>query len=145
MQNVRFTLPNGKEVPRHFHITEVGQIEKKFIDCGGTIRNEKVVSMQLWEGPDVWHRLEAEKLLKIIQLSEEQLALEDLEIEVEFQGDTIQKFALDLKNDQFILLAKHTACLAADNCGVSPEKIKLKLNELGNQAAQCCDPNSGCC
>ena len=49
--------PNGTEVPAHFHITEVGKVEKHFIDCGGTERKERVVNFQLWSSDDVEHRL----------------------------------------------------------------------------------------
>ena len=44
-----FELPNGTTVPAHFHVTEVGLVTKHFIDCGGTVRNEKVANFQLWE------------------------------------------------------------------------------------------------
>ena len=40
METVQFVLPNGSLIPPHFHITEVGQIEKRFIDCGGVLRKE---------------------------------------------------------------------------------------------------------
>ncbi|MBL7884337.1 MAG: hypothetical protein JNL69_09725, partial [Bacteroidia bacterium] len=59
---VNFIQPNGLPVPVHFHVTEVGQITKHFIDCGGTVRDEKVVNFQLWEANDVDHRLAPEKL-----------------------------------------------------------------------------------
>lgn len=36
---LNFVLPNGTIVPQHFHVTEVGQVTKNFIDCGGTVRN----------------------------------------------------------------------------------------------------------
>jgi hypothetical protein len=26
-------------VPTHYHITEVGKVQKDFIDCGGTVRS----------------------------------------------------------------------------------------------------------
>lgn len=67
---LQFVLPSGVKVPAHFHITEVGQINKKFIDCGGTVRAEKVINFQLWEDGDFDHRLGAKKLLDIITLSE---------------------------------------------------------------------------
>ena len=67
---VNFQLPNGTIVPPHFHVTEVGQINKKFIDCGGVVRNEKTVNFQLWEAGDFDHRLAPQKLLNIIALSE---------------------------------------------------------------------------
>ena len=38
-ETVRFRLENGTEVPDHFHVTEVGVMIKKFIDCGGAVRN----------------------------------------------------------------------------------------------------------
>ena len=41
LDNVEFQVENGTFVPEHFHVTEVGVITKHFIDCGGTIRNEK--------------------------------------------------------------------------------------------------------
>jgi hypothetical protein len=39
LSNLNFVLPNGTIIPKHFHVTEVGQITKHFIDCGGTVRN----------------------------------------------------------------------------------------------------------
>ncbi len=33
LENVEFQLENGTFVPEHFHVTEVGQIIKNFIDC----------------------------------------------------------------------------------------------------------------
>ena len=77
---VNFLKPDGTNVPKHFHITEVGQISKRFIDCGGTIRHENVISMQLWESIDFWHRLEPSKLISIIDLSIDKLGIEDHEI-----------------------------------------------------------------
>ena len=34
VDEVIFTQPDGKRVPAHFHVTEVGTVEKHFIDCG---------------------------------------------------------------------------------------------------------------
>ena len=75
LENVTFKLENGIFVPEHFHVTEVGVITKHFIDCGGAIRNEKVVNFQLWNANDFEHRLKPTKLLKIIKLSEEKLGI----------------------------------------------------------------------
>ena len=84
LDNVEFQLENGTFVPEHFHVTEVGQINKKFIDCGGVIRTEKVINFQLWNANDFEHRLKPTKLLNIIKLSEEKLGMQDAEIEVEY-------------------------------------------------------------
>jgi hypothetical protein len=143
VETVSFKLENGTPVPEHFHVTEVGVVSKQFIDCGGTIRNERVANFQLWNANDVEHRLKPAKLLNIIRLSEEQLGMEDLEIEVEYQGATIGKYSLDYDGNDFILLAKQTACLAEDSCGIPQEKKKINLTELINQNA--CTPGGGCC
>ena len=40
LDQLTFVLPNGSYVPPHFHLTEIGENSKKFVDCGGTIREE---------------------------------------------------------------------------------------------------------
>jgi len=142
---VNFKLPNGAFVPEHFHVTEVGIITKDFIDCGGTVRHEKVANFQLWNANDYEHRLKAEKLLKIIALSEKVLGMEDLEIEVEYQSDTIGKYDLGFDGEHFLLLPKQTACLAPDTCGVPAQKQKISLAELTPSQQSCCTPGGGCC
>ena len=142
LQNVEFQLEDGTFVPEHFHVTEVGEITKKFIDCGGVIRNEKVVNFQLWNADDYEHRLKPGKLLNIIRLSENKLGIEDAEIEVEYQSTTIGKYDLEFNGKHFILKNKKTACLAEDACGIPVEKPKVKLSEIQSSS---CTPNSGCC
>jgi hypothetical protein len=145
LTELTFILPNGQLVPPHFHVTEVGQIDKNYIDCGGTVRKERLISFQLWEANDFDHRLAAEKLLGIIELSEKVLGIGDHEIEVEYQGDTIGKYHLAHENGHFLLLSTHTDCLAKDNCGVPQEKLKVSLADLGKKESACCTPGSGCC
>lgn len=145
LDNVEFQLENGAMVPEHFHVTEVGTVTKNFIDCGGTLRNEKMVNFQLWDANDFEHRLKPGKLLHIIELSEDKLGIEDHEIEVEYQGATIGKYDLGFNGKIFILKNKTTACLAEDACGIPPEKQKLSLSELTSKSNSCCTPNSGCC
>lgn len=144
LQGVSFQLPDGTFVPAHYHVTEVGSITKKFIDCGGTIREEKVVNFQLWYSHDTDHQLTAEKLLHIIELSEANLGIEDNEIEVEYQSDTIGKYGLDCQNGQFVLTTKMTACLAEDSCGIPQEKVKVNLADLMAKSTTC-TPGGGCC
>jgi Family of unknown function (DUF6428) len=143
-QNVAFELQNGQRVPEHFHVTEVGIITKHFIDCGGTVRNEKVANFQLWNANDLEHRLKPQKLLNIIALSEKVLGMEDLEIEVEYQAETIGKYDLDFNGEKFVLVSKQTNCLASDSCGIPSEKIKVNLVDLAPQAV-CCTPGGSCC
>ena len=140
---LRFLLPDGKFVPEHFHITEVGKVSKQFIDCGGTLRSEEVINFQLWNADDHTHRLAPKKLKEIIALSEKHLDLKDLEIEVEFQQDTIGKYGLDFDGVHFILTSKQTDCLAKDSCGIPEKKPRIRISNLQNTSN--CSPNSGCC
>jgi len=142
LSHVEFQLESGTWVPEHFHVTEVGQITKRFIECGGIVRTEKMVNFQLWEANDFEHRLKPTKLLNIIKLSEEKLNIEDAEIEVEYQNETIGKYDLDFNGKHFVLKNKRTTCLASDACGIPAEKQKINLSELNST---CCTPNSGCC
>lgn len=144
VESVNFKLTSGAYVPEHFHVTEVGLVSKHFIDCGGTVRFEKVANFQLWNANDLEHRLKPQKLLKIIALSEKVLGIEDLEIEVEYQTDTIGKYGLHYNGKDFVLVPKQTACLASESCGAPATKQKKQLSELQTQSA-CCAPGSGCC
>jgi len=115
-------------------------VTKHFIDCGGTVRHEKVANFQLWNANDLEHRLKPQKLMNIIKLSERILGLEDLEIEVEYQAETIGKYALGFNGKDFVLLSKHTNCLVSDSCGISEDKLKVdKVTQSG------CKPDGGCC
>ena len=143
LDRIGFQLPNGTFVSSHFHVTEVGKVSKDFIDCGGKVRNETVINFQLWEQNDYDHRLQPEKLINIIALSEKMFMFEDLEIEVEYQGEeTIGKYNLDFDGVNFLLTSKVTACLAIDACGISVEKTKVDIPEVQSSG---CDPSSGCC
>jgi len=140
-KTITFTLPDGTLVPNHFHVTEVGKISKHFIDCGGTIRQEVKANLQLWSADDYDHRLHPEKLIKIIEISQEKIGLDNEEIEVEYQGTSIMKFGLEFDGSSYILSTKQTDCLAKDNCGVDPNKnLELEIADSNS-----CKPGSGCC
>lgn len=138
-------LYNGKTIPAHFHITEMGLQTKNFIDCGNTIREEKLITFQVWLAADLYHRLAPTKVLKIIEASRKLTGDQDLELEVEYQvSETIGKFGLDFKKGKFILTPKETTCLAQDHCGIPVEKIKTKIGAL-KEKVSCCTPESNCC
>ncbi len=143
LETVNFQLQNGTLVPAHFHVTEVGIITKKFIDCGGTVREENVANFQLWDANDFDHRLKPSKLLNIIALSENILGIQDLEIEVEYQSETIGKYEIDFDGSNFLLLNKTTDCMAKDKCGIPAEKLKVKMVDLVMENS--CKPGGGCC
>jgi len=142
LSEISFQFENGLHIPQHFHITEIGLITKDFIDCGGVIRNEKLISFQLWHANDFNHRLKAKNILEIISIAENSMIFEDLEIEVEYQNSTIGKYGLSFNGENFILKSKTTNCLAEDNCGIQNSKPKVSLSKLQDEN---CSPGSGCC
>lgn len=145
LTSITILKPNGGFVPNHFHVTEIGLLDKKYIDCGGTLRTERKIGFQLWEADDFDHRLTPEKLLSIITLSKEKLDLPDEEIEVEYQGETIGNYGLDFDGHYFHLRSTVTDCLAPDKCGV-PVKKKVSLRDLSASSTNSgCTPGSGCC
>lgn len=146
IESLNFIQLNGDSVPPHFHITEAGLTTKHFVDCGGTIREEKTISMQLWTADDIEHRLTPKKLLGIITIAEHLWASEDLDIEIEYQAESIGRYGVLFSEGNFVLTPKFTNCLALDSCGISAmPKKKIRLSELQTIATQSCTPNSGCC
>lgn len=142
VETVNFKLPSGEFVPENFHVTEVGLVTKHFVDCGNAERVEKAANFQLWNANDTEHRLKPQKLLKIIEISRRVLGDEDLEIEVEYQTETVGKYDLGFDGENFQLLAKNTACLAQEVCCAPTQKPKIRLSDLQIQS---CAPNSDCC
>lgn len=145
VEELHFVLPNGNPVPSHFHVTEVGEVSKHFIDCGGTVRLEKKVNFQLWEADDYDHRLQASKLRDIIALSEDKLGLGNHEIEVEYQGETIGKYGVNFEFGRFLLSSLKTDCLAKENCGIPAQKPKLVMANMTGTNNSSCTPGGGCC
>lgn len=136
LEAINFRLPDGSYLPSHFHVTEVGLVTKHFIDCGGVERKETAANFQLWEAGDYDHRLAPQKFLHILNISRKVLGDEDLNIEVEYQQNTIGKFGLNFDGKDFVLTPKQTACLAQDACGIPDKQPK---------ASSCCTPSKGCC
>lgn len=143
LDKIQFKLPSGELVPSHFHVTEIGKVTKHFIDCGGTLRMENRVNFQLWNANDYDHRLHPEKLVQIIELSEKLLGVQNEEIEVEYQHETIGKYGIEFDGTQFLLTNMQTDCLAKEQCGIPAEKQKVQLSELN--VKQSCTPGGGCC
>jgi hypothetical protein len=123
---VSIALPDGGRIPAHYHVTEVGHVAKRFIDCGGTVRTSETCVLQTYFGSpqDDGHRLTAGKLAHILELAQPILASEDLPVEVEYEEGVISQFPLT----SFTVGAgglvlelglKHTDCLAKDRCGIA--------------------------
>ena len=82
---MHWMLPDKSFVPAHYHITEVGKIQKDFIDCGGTVRSTTACVLQVWVANDVDHRLESTRLLSIMRIATPLLRADDLPMEVEYE------------------------------------------------------------
>ena len=141
LDTLKFQLPNGEFVPAHFHITEVGNITRNFIDCGGVQRQENKLNLQLWVASDKDHRLKPTNLLNILQLAEKQLGNSNIEVEVEYQQSTIGRYKLAFNGAVFQLINTQTACLALNQCGIPQEKPRVRVTASGLS----CNPNSDCC
>jgi Family of unknown function (DUF6428) len=123
-KTMRFLLPNGQRIPADFHITEVGHVQKNFVDCGGTVRSQSACVLQAWVATnDKDHRLEAGKLGAILELADKLLGSGNLEVEVEYEAPVISQFPITegkvTGNELvFTLSLKHTDCLAKESCGL---------------------------
>lgn len=137
LHTVTFRLPDGTAIPPHFHVTEIGLIDRQFIDCGGTRRHDRKANFQLWVAGDYDHRLAPQKLLRILDMSAPLLGTDELDIEIEYQQNTIGKYGLAFDGTDFILTVTQTACLAQDACGIPDAQLP--------QTASKCAPGGGCC
>lgn len=152
--NVRFQLPNGESVPAHAHVTEVARIDKRFIDCGGTLRNESLCRLQTWFSDDVNHRLTAGKLAKILEKAGPILMSDELDVDVEHEVGFISQFPLEsveVSSIEIVLRLgeRHTACLAMDKCKPKPATVSefnpLKFNFREEQTTTpCCGSSKSC-
>jgi hypothetical protein len=138
----RLRLPDGAGVPVSFHITEVGRVEKTFLDCGGKLRHTTTCQLQVWVGEDYDHRIESGKMAAILDKATQILPDESIPVEIEYEDKVISQYTVDgheTSGEAVILTLahKHTECLAPELCG-------LPALPGSKSAAPCCGP-SGCC
>lgn len=139
----RFTLPDGDSIPAHFHITEVGHVAKRFIDCGGTLHETTdTCLLQTYVADDVEHRLTAGAFAKILQLGDRIMPHDDLDVEVEYDCCVVAQYPIASARfgGQYVELQlgeKHTDCLAQAKCGIDGVGCEATANEA-TAAASCC-------
>ena len=129
--------PDGEPIEAHFHVTEVGRVQKDFVDCGGTVRRVVTCLLQTWVGEDTDHRITAGKLLKAFDYAAPVLGGEDLPVELEYESCNVVQLrviAIERSAEALVvrLASKHTDCLAKDLC-------------IPNATSTTCTPGSGCC
>jgi len=126
--------PDGEPIEAHFHVTEVGRVQRDFVDCGGTVRRVVTCLLQSWVSDDLDHRLTSNKLLKALVQAEPVLRGEDLPVEFEYDACNVVQLkiisAIAEKDRLVIRLGKkQTDCLAKELCVPSPR---------GAATAGCC-------
>jgi len=145
-------LSTGDAVPISFHITEVGRVEKTFVDCGGKLHTRKTAQLQVWVGPDEDHRIQAGKMADILDKSS-QIVPDDtlpLELEYEMENGFVSQFPVAgfSTSDEAVVLelgVRHTECLAPELCIVpAPSASQFVSLTMAPSNGCGCGP-SGCC
>ena len=136
---LRFILPDGATVAAHAHITEVGHTSRRFIDCGGILRNISSCTLQTWVAEDFDHRLLPGSLDSVLGKADVVLQIDELDIEVEYEHGLLSQFPIIRAEARegalnFYLGTKHTDCLAKEICMPAQEEEEA-----------CCSTASRCC
>jgi len=126
--------PDGEAIEAHFHVTEIGRVQRDFVDCGGTVRRVVTCLLQTWVGEDVDHRITGEQLLKAFAHAVPILGGEDLPAELEYEScNVVQLKVVSAGAESGALVIrlgkKHTDCLAKELCVPSAR---------GTATAGCC-------
>ncbi len=137
---MRFILPDGDAIPLHAHVTEIGRVDKNFIDCGGTGRSSSHCTLQVWVAEnDEEHRFVPAKLAKVLDMATPLFRGDDLDVEVEYEDcctELSQYPVVEVEKAEgsltFKLASKHTDCLAKEACGLTP---------ANGQEGGCCGGN----
>ena len=144
----RLLLPEEAPVPISFHITEVGHVTKRFMDCGGRVHFTQACQLQAWVSDDTTdqetHRIAAGKMADVLDRAVRVLPEgQDLDVEIEYEDARVSQFPVSdfaVTDDAVVLRLsdKHTDCLAKDVC--LPQPKVLGMAESGGCS---CGP-SGC-
>jgi len=142
----RLMLPDEHTVPVSFHITEVADVQKRFIDCGGKLHTTHTCQLQAWVGTDTEHRLMAGKMADVLTLAVRKGVLTEglnLDIEIEYEDVTISQYPVTgftVTEDAVTLRLsrRHTDCLAKERC--LPQLPMVK----GADPTACCGSSCDC-
>jgi len=114
----RFVLPGGDSIPAHAHITEVGHVVRSFIDCGGMTGKEEKAVLQTHVGADIDHRLQSDRLSKILDLGKRVMPTSGVPVEVEYDCCVVSQYPITEVRSEgenlFVFLGRsQTQCRAA--------------------------------
>lgn len=139
-------LPEGDAIPLSFHVTEIGHVQKTFLDCGGTKREIQTCQLQIWVGEDYDHRIETGKMAGILEKGKTVLPDDTLPVEIEYEDQVISQYTIsdhEITEEAVILVLahKHTECLAPELCGLP---AITRLPAIDGKGKTSCG-TSGCC
>ena len=143
-------LPGENVVPASFHITEVGHVTKKFIDCGGKRHTAQSCQLQVWLGSDADHRLHAGKMAGVLNLARAKGILpdgEDLDVEIEYEDAVLSQYPIAscaVTNSAVVLhlTLKHTDCLAKESC---LPRLPMAAGAVAGAGTSSCGCGADCC
>ncbi len=92
-------LPDQRIIPSHFHLRDVGLVNRYFIDCHGNKKETNHILLQAWVGHDHEHSIDSRKFAKILSHSEKVEKVFDripdlasTPILIEYQEDHIMQY-----------------------------------------------------
>jgi Family of unknown function (DUF6428) len=132
----RFVLPDGSYVPPHAHLTEVGHVQKNFIDCGGVTGRTESVLLQTHVGSDTDHRLKSGRFAEILKLANRLIPEGEFDVEVEYDCCAVSQYRIrrvEPADEYFdiFLGQKRTQCRAQ-------ERVRQEVGESDCSAAMSC-------
>lgn len=133
-KDFRIVLPDGATVPVSFHVTEVGRIQKTFLDCGGKLRERVTCQLQVWVGEDYDHRIEVEKMASILEIAKPYLPDESIPVEIEYERNVISQYTIqgtEISDDSVVLQLAHkpSEFLTTEFCGLPAIPVKAQKSE----------------
>jgi Family of unknown function (DUF6428) len=140
----RFTFPDGNQIPTHFHITEVGHVTRRFVDCGGVLHDRSDTCLiQTWLGEDLNHRLTAGRFAKILDLGAQLLPSEDVPVEVEYDCCVVAQYPIESVQRkgnvlELKLADKHTDCLSRRRRKIDGGCCTKQVEAHAATATSCC-------
>jgi hypothetical protein len=133
----RFVLPDGGYIPGHAHVTEIVQLVRNFVVCGGLGGKEEKVVLQTHVGDVTDHRLLSDRFAKILRLGRRVIPSANLNVDVEYDCCVVAQYPIaDAKSDgehlNLILQRGRTQC-------------RVRERRQSETAATCCATSAACC
>ena len=112
---------DGDPIEPHFHVTEVGRVQKDFVDCGGTVRRLVTCLLQTWGETTRTIASLAANSSRRLPMRPRSSALKNLPVELEYENCNVVQLvvaSVRQESDRLVLQlgSKHTDCLAKEVC-----------------------------